>query len=397
MDLPVVIAGAGIGGLSAALALGARGHDVLVVERADELAEVGAGLQLSPNACRVLNDLGVLDRLMPHAVAPRAIRIGSGRTGREIASIELGDRIANRHGAPYLVVHRADLQRTLYDRALEQGGIKVRLGSEIIEVGDTPDGIVQCHVQTGNILTQIPAKALIGADGVWSRVRGRVPGHKEAEYTGLTAYRATLPAESVDEDLLTRTGLWLGPNAHLVHYPIRAGREFNLVALVPERWTEEGWSATADRATLLDHFGKWASAVKTLLEKPETWLKWALCGVDANGPWSDGKIALLGDAAHAMLPFAAQGAAMAIEDAAVLAHLFPPSETDVPAALKAYETARRKRVKKVQETAAENGRIYHLNGPLAIGRDTVMKLMPADRLSARQDWIYGWTPPRSRS
>jgi salicylate hydroxylase len=394
MDLPVIIAGAGIGGLSAALALGARGHDVLVIERADELAEVGAGLQLSPNACRVLDDLGVLDRLMAHAVAPRSIRIGSGRTGREIASIGLGDRIANRYGAPYLVVHRADLQKTLFDRAVEQGRIEVRLGSEIIEVGDTPDGIVQCHVQTRDILTQMPAKALIGADGVWSRIRGRVPGHKQAEYTGLTAYRATLPAERVDDDLLNRTGLWLGPNAHLVHYPIRAGREFNLVALVPEKWTEEGWSATADRATLLRHFGNWAPGVKGLLEKPDTWLKWALCGVDANGPWSDGKVALLGDAAHAMLPFAAQGAAMAIEDAAVLAHLFPPSATDVRAVLKAYETARRKRVKKVQETAAENGRIYHLSGPLAIGRDTVMKLMPPDRLSARQDWIYGWTPPR---
>ncbi|WP_346909891.1 FAD-dependent monooxygenase [uncultured Roseibium sp.] len=394
MDLPVVIAGAGIGGLSAALALGAAGHDVLVVERAGELAEVGAGLQLSPNACRVLDDLGVLDRLMPYAVAPRTIRIGSGRTGREIARIDLGDRIAERHGAPYLVVHRADLQKTLFDRALEQGRIEVRLGSEIIEVGDTPDGIVQCHVQTGNILSQIPAKALIGADGVWSRIRGRVPGHKQPEYTGLTAYRATLPAEHVDEDLLSRTGLWLGPNAHLVHYPIRAGREFNLVALVPERWTEEGWSATADRATLLGHFGNWAPGVKALLEKPGSWLKWALCGVDANGPWSDGKIALLGDAAHAMLPFAAQGAAMAIEDAAVLAHLFPPSATDIRAVLKAYEAARRKRVKKVQETAAENGRIYHLSGPMALGRDTVMKLMTADRLSARQDWIYGWTPPR---
>jgi salicylate hydroxylase len=394
MDLPVVIAGAGIGGLSAALALGARGHDVLVVERADELAEVGAGLQLSPNACRVLDDLGVLDRLMPHAVAPCNVRIGSGRTGKEIASIELGERIADRYGSPYLVVHRADLQKILFDRAMNLGRIEVRLGSEIIEVGDTHDGTLQCHVQSGDVLVGLPARALIGADGVWSRVRGRVPGHGQAKYTGLTAYRATLPAEKVGDELLADTGLWLGPNAHLVHYPIRAGREFNLVALVPERWTEEGWSATADRATLLGHFRNWAPGVKSLLEKPETWLKWALCGVDADSPWSDGRITLLGDAAHAMLPFAAQGAAMAIEDAAVLAHLFPPSATDIPAVFKAYETARKQRVKKVQETAAENGRIYHLSGPLAIGRDTVMKLMPPDRLSARQDWIYGWMPPR---
>lgn len=394
MDLPVVIAGAGIGGLSAALALGAGGHDVLVVEKADELAEVGAGLQLSPNACRVLDDLGVLDSLMPHAVAPGGIRIGSGRTGREIVKIGLAERIAARHGAPYLVVHRADLQKALFDRALHQGRIEVRLGSEILEVGDTPDGTLQCHVRSGGRILEIPAKALIAADGVWSRVRERVPGHAQAKYTGLTAYRATLQAEKVDSGLLADTGLWLGPDAHLVHYPIRAGREFNLVALVPEKWTEEGWSATADRETLLGHFRNWAPNVRSLLEKPDTWLKWALCGVDADGPWSDGRIALLGDAAHAMLPFAAQGAAMAIEDAAVLAHLFPPSATDIPAVFRAYETARKQRVKKVQETAAENGRIYHLGGALAIGRDTVMKLMRPDRLSARQDWIYGWTPPR---
>ncbi|MBD1548155.1 FAD-dependent monooxygenase [Roseibium aggregatum] len=394
MDLPVVIAGAGIGGLSAALALGAGGHDVLVVEKADELAEVGAGLQLSPNACRVLDDLGVLDSLMPHAVAPGGIRIGSGRTGREIVKIELGERIAARHGAPYLVVHRADLQKALFDRALHQGRIDIRLGSEILEVGDTPDGTLQCHVRSGGVIAQITARALIGADGVWSRVRERVSGHAQAKYTGLTAYRATLPAEKVNGDLLADTGLWLGPDAHLVHYPIRAGREFNLVALVPEKWTEEGWSATADRETLLGHFRAWAPNVRSLLEKPDTWLKWALCGVDAEGPWSDGRIALLGDAAHAMLPFAAQGAAMAIEDAAVLAHLFPRSATDIRAVFRAYEAARKRRVKKVQKTAAENGRIYHLGGPLAVGRDTVMKLMRPDRLSARQDWIYGWTPPR---
>jgi len=394
MDLPVVIAGAGIGGLSAALALAAAGHRVLVVEKAGVLVEVGAGLQLSPNACRVLDDLGVLDSLRPHAVAPRNIRIGSGRTGREIAKIELGDRITARHGAPYLVVHRADLQKALFDRAMTRDRIDIRLDSEVIDTGDTPDGTLQCHIRSGAVIAAVPARALIGADGVWSAIRGRVPGHRQANYTGLTAYRATLPAETVAGDLMADTGLWLGPNAHLVHYPIRAGREFNLVALVPETWTEEGWSAAADRATLLDHVRNWAPNVRSLLERPEAWLKWALCGVDAGGPWTGGRIALLGDAAHAMLPFAAQGAAMAIEDAAVLAHVLPPDAADIPAALKAYEATRRQRVKKVQETAAENGRIYHLGGPLAIGRDTVMRLMPPDRLSARQDWIYGWTPPR---
>ena len=390
MTHPIIIAGAGIGGLTAALALSEKGHHVIVVERAAELAEVGAGLQLSPNACRVLVNLGVLELLDQKAVAPQSLRIFSARSGNEITRIALGKQIAARYGAPYLVIHRADLQHALFDKAKAQERISFRFNSEIIDCDRAPGADLNCRIRLTNDLERISAKALIGADGVWSKTRNRIPGHAEAAYSGLTAYRATLPADEVDKAFLTDTGLWLGPNAHLVHYPIRGGKEFNLVGLVPEKWTEEGWSATANRQQFLRHFQKWSPRLTTLLEKPDTWLKWALCGVNANRPWTDGKLTLLGDAAHAMLPFAAQGAAMAIEDAAVLASLFPTTTNDISAVFKAYESVRKPRVIKVQQTAVENGRIYHLSGPMAFGRDTVMRLMPPEKLSARQDWIYGW-------
>jgi salicylate hydroxylase len=393
MTFPVFVAGAGIGGLSAALALSARGHDVIVLERSLELKEVGAGLQLSPNACRILDNFGVLDHVRAAATAPDHIAIGSARQGTEITRIALGDAMTRRYGTPYLVVHRADLQRALFEKARSDPKIEVRFSTGISELDDAGDSGVTCTVVSGGARETLAARAVIGADGVWSTTRQFVPDHAKTRYSGLTAYRATLQANRVEPDLLNHTGLWLGSNAHLVHYPISGGARFNLVALVPEEWTEEGWSAEGSRAELLSHFENWAPSLRRLIDLPENWLKWALCGVDANGPWSSGRLALLGDAAHAMLPFAAQGAAMAIEDAAVLASCFSPSETDIPSAFKAYEAARKPRVKKVQKTAEENGRIYHLGGPVAIGRDIALKLMRPQKLANRQDWIYSWTPP----
>ncbi len=392
MTYPVVVAGAGIGGLTAALALNARGHEVAVIERAEALEEVGAGLQLSPNATRILRDLKVLDTLGSKAVRPDHIVIGSARQGAEITRIPLGDQIEARHGAPYLVVHRADLQMALYQTAKVRSGITFKFGTTVHKAEDDAEGPLICHADAKGETQEIRALALIGADGVWSKTRLQVPGHSEAAYSGLTAYRATIPTSQVGAGLLKNTGLWLGPNAHLVHYPLCGGDTFNLVALVPEKWTEEGWAAKADRQVLLGHFGKWAPSLRSLLAQPGTWLKWALCGVDGAGSWTHGRIALLGDAAHGMLPFAAQGAAMAIEDAAVLANKLSPEENDVAHALKTYETARKDRVVKVQKTAVENGRIYHLSGPIALGRDMTMKLMRPEKLASRLDWIYGWTP-----
>ncbi|WP_417689985.1 FAD-dependent monooxygenase [Roseibium sp.] len=394
MTDPVLIAGAGIGGLSAALALARKGHQIIVCEHAKSLKEVGAGLQLSPNATRCLNELGVLAPIRARAFEPADVCIRSGSSGQNLAQVPLGSELASRYGTPYLVVHRADLQRALFEAALATGAIDVRFRHDFEDVSASKNGLSASFKNDDNGQVSIDACALIGADGVWSKVRTCVAGHSEAAFTGRTAYRATIPASDVDAELLRDTGLWLGSNAHLVHYPIRSGTEFNIVALVAEDWHEETWSAPADRNALLARFSNWAKPARDLMAKPDRWLKWALCGVPANAPWISGRIALLGDAAHAMLPFAAQGAAMAIEDALVLGSVLDPAPLDVPAALRHYQSQRQARVAKVQATAAKNGRIYHMSGPMAFARDTVLRMSSRQSLGARMNWIYGWRPPR---
>ena len=393
-DTPIVIVGAGIAGLTAALALAADNHNVIILERTGELAEVGAGLQLSPNACRVLQSVGVFDLVASNAVAPESVRIRSGRTGADLARLPLGAKILKRHGTPYFVIHRADLQKALISRVLETPNIDLWLSSEVQDVQEAPSNGLRCFFEKAREPGELTAKALIGADGVWSQTRRFIPGHKAAQFTGKTAYRTTIPAGMVDWQLMLDTGLWLGPNAHLVHYPVRDGAQFNLVALVDERWTEETWSAPTDGADMQRNFTKWAAQPRALLDIPRNWTKWALCGVDASGPWTNGRIALIGDAAHAMLPFVAQGAAMGIEDAAVLAACLKPGTSEtIPSALNSYEGQRRGRVKSVQDMAATNARIYHLSGAPAFARDTALRLMPSRKLLSRVDWIYGWRPP----
>lgn len=397
-DTPIIIAGAGIAGLTAALTLAADNHNVIILERTGELAEVGAGLQLSPNACHVLQSIEVFDPVASHAVAPENVRIRSGRTGADLARLPLGAKILERYGAPYFVVHRADLQKVLINRVLETSNIDLWLSSEVQDVHTAPSNGLRCCFKKAGQSGELAAKALIGADGVWSQTRRFIPGHKAAQFTGKTAYRTTIPAGQVDWQLMLDTGLWLGPNAHLVHYPIRNGAQFNLVALVDERWTEETWSAPTNGADMRRNFTKWADQPRALLEIPKNWTKWALCGVDASGPWTNDRIALIGDAAHAMLPFVAQGAAMGIEDAAVLAACLKPGASEsIPAALNSYESQRRERVMSVQDMAATNARIYHLSGPIAFARNTALRLTPSEKLLSHVDWIYGWRPPDQSS
>ena len=395
MTARVVVAGAGIGGLTAALALARTGREVLVLERAAALNEVGAGLQLSPNACHCLAGLDVLETVRARAFEPEAIRIRSADNAGDLTRLPLGATVERRYGAPYLVVHRADLQQALFDAANAEPSIEISFGQSIASVEQRGDGLPQVITNdTSGQRRSHEASLLVGADGVWSSVRNSIAGHETARFSGRTAYRATVPSDMVSPDLLNETGLWLGSHAHLVHYPVRQGREFNIVAIVAENWTEQTWSAPADREALLQRFSGWAPEARELLATPDSWLKWALCGVPASGPWVSERTALLGDAAHGMLPFAAQGAAMAIEDAVVLASLLKSNETDIASALLTYERVRRPRVAKVQSLAQQNGKIYHLGGPLAFARNTVMRMTAPDRLAARMDWIYSWRPDR---
>ncbi len=391
---PIVVAGAGMGGLCAALALRGQGHDIVLMDKAPELSEVGAGLQLSPNACSVLRQLGVLQALEPLACAPGHLQIRSGKTGDLLGRVRLGSYIENRHGSPFRVIHRADLQRVLFEKVGETPGIAIRLGAEVLDLVPAQNGDLVCRFQENDEKQGIACKALIGADGVWSRTRRLVPDHRNARFSGHVAYRATLPMDQVPARWAGDSGLWLHQHCHLVHYPVRGGRELNIVALAKEAWEDQTWSAPVEKDALLRVFRDWPAEIRNLLAKPQSWLKWALCSVDANGPWTHGHVALVGDAAHAMLPFMAQGAAMAIEDAAVLARLLPRDTQNIPAALRAFERERKPRVSQIQRKSFRNATTFHFSGLPAMARDTVLRLSSPESLTARFDDIYGWTPER---
>ncbi|MBR0715138.1 FAD-dependent monooxygenase [Bradyrhizobium liaoningense] len=392
----IFIAGAGIGGLTAALALAAKGFRVVVLEKAERLEEVGAGLQLSPNASRILVGLGLSERLRLRAVTPEAVSIMSARAGGELLRLPLGEAAALAAGAPYWVVHRADLQAALAAQVADHPDIELRLGATFEDVAAHARGLTVVH-RIGNSRRNDVASVLIGADGIWSTVRQHLFPEVQPQFSGLIAWRGTFEARQLPKEYTSRrVQLWMGPGAHLVAYPIAGGRQINVVAIVPGTWNRPGWSTPGDPFELMEAFlaQRWPGPARMMLTAVDSWRKWALFGVPEGCEWSKGSIALLGDAVHAMLPFAAQGAGMAIEDAAVLAqHLAgnaTESAAEIAAALKQYGRARRARVRQVQRTARQQGQIYHLTGPLALARDLAIRALGPERMLARQDWIYGW-------
>ena len=392
----IFIAGAGIGGLTASLSLAAKGFRVVVLEKAERLEEAGAGLQLSPNASRILVGLGVRERLGSRSVMPESICIMSARAGREIARLPLGEAAASKAGAPYWVVHRADLQAALQALVNDHPDIDLRLGCQFEDVAPHAKGLTVVQ-RSGGSRHQELALALIGADGIWSSVRHHLFPDVQPQFSGLIAWRGTLDATQLPREYTSRrVQLWMGPNAHLVAYPISGARQINVVAVVPGTWNRPGWSAPGAANEIKKAFAssRWPGPARMMIGAVDDWRKWALFTVPDGGEWTAGAIALLGDAAHAMLPFAAQGAGMAIEDAAVLAKCLGEgvgeSAAGIPAALKRYERLRRSRVARVQRTARRNGMVYHLNGVAALARDLFIRSMGPQRMLARQDWIYDW-------
>lgn len=389
--VPVAIVGAGIAGLTLALALARRGVECMVLERAAVLAEVGAGLQLSPNASRVLRDLGLGDAIDRAGVRPAALVVRDAAAGgRAIVRLPLGSAIEATYGAPYVVIHRGDLQAALLDAVRSTPGIGLTTGVDVRAIDVT--AAAARLTLAGGPVTDVTADVVVGADGVRSFVRRHVFGGGDAAYTGRTAWRATFPAEAEPAglELATATGLWLGGGAHLVHYPIRAGREINLVAAVDDGWREDGWDVAGNPAVLLEAFAGWPPAVLDLLARPTAWRRWALCGAPDDTPWRRGRAVLIGDAQHAMLPFVAQGGAMAIEDAAVLArHLADPAQP-LDDRLARFEAARRDRVRAVVATARRNASVYHLTGLPAAARNAAMRVLGPKGLARQMDWIWGW-------
>ena len=385
----IVIAGAGIGGLTAALALTRAGFRAVVLEQAARLEETGAGIQLSPNATRVLFDLGLGERLRPLAVAPEAIRVVNGASGRDIVRVPLGLTAAQRYGAPYWVIHRADLQAVLAITIAESPDVTLRLGTRVENFAVHQHGIT-VEVRGTQGLRDEQCIALIGADGLWSTLRTRLGERRAPRFARRTAWRAVVPAAGLtDEFRESVTGLWLGRDAHLVHYPVKGGREINIVAIVRDDWHEPGWSAPGRQGELATRFAGFAPQARALIAVPDRWQKWALFDRRPGRPRTRDPVTLIGDAAHPMLPFLAQGGAMAIEDAAVLASCLGRDE-DVVRALRTYERTRRTRVARAQREARRNSWRYHLSGPLGFARNAVLSALGGENLLRSYDWLYGW-------
>ncbi|HEX2136965.1 MAG TPA: FAD-dependent monooxygenase [Microvirga sp.] len=389
--LSIGVVGAGIGGLAAALVLARQGHAVTLIERRGGFTEVGAGLQLSPNASRVLIGLGLGPALRRVASEPDRVVVRDARAGETIATVALGAFVRERFGAPFWVVHRADLQTVLLDAVRSEPRVRLVMGRKVDTIAQTPRA-VSLTLTTASGQTEPAFDAVVGADGVWSEMRRAVGDHRPAAYRGYVAWRAAIPRERAPPELAANeTGLWLGRSGHVVHYPVAGGRLLNIVAIERRADPVEGWSTPGDRATLLARFAQAAPRLRDLLAAPDGWLLWPLYDHPARR-LAKGRIALVGDAGHPVLPFLAQGAALAIEDAAALARSLSghaaPEE-----ALRAYERERLPRVRRVQRAARRNGRIYHAGALIAAARNAVMRRLGPQGMATRYAWLYGYGQP----
>jgi salicylate hydroxylase len=394
----IIVAGAGIGGLTTALALARAGFRLEVLDQSERLEAVGAGLQISPNATRLLIALGLGERLRPLVVAPTAIRIMAARTGREIMRVPLGPVVEQRYGAPYWVIHRGDLHAALLAAASEHPDIAVELGRKVDAFAVHANGVTVHTARRGETAESFGI-ALVGADGLWSSVRAQLADRAPPRFAKRVAWRATVPAEKVAAEFREPiVHLWLGPNSHLVHYPVNAGRTVNIVAIAHDSWHHEGWNNVAWPAEVLSRFSgrAWSTSPRTLLEAAESWLKWALFDRPPLRRWGRGPVTLVGDAAHPMLPFLAQGAATAIEDAAVLAACIGKPPTDakphLATAMRIYEEKRRARTADIQRGARINAALYHLRWPAAHLRNHALAATEGESFLRRFDWIYDWKP-----
>jgi salicylate hydroxylase len=384
---PVVIAGGGIGGLTLGLALAKNGLASTILERDEAFSEAGAGIQLGPNAVRILQGLGVGAPLTSLVTCPQAITVLDGPSGRPLARLPLGKWIARRHGAPYWVARRADLQAALLAAVKASPLIEVATAFEVARFEESGDEI--CVLSQDGRMAR--GALLVGADGHWSTVRHQLWPSNGLTFAGKTAARALLPMETLPRPYSEPvTCVWLAPQCHVVHYPVRGGAELAVVVIANEQWMGRGWSATADRETVLDKLAPFAPGLRKVLASARDWRKWALYDHSPLQRWSRGRTTLLGDAAHPILPFLAQGGAMAIEDAATLAAVLAAHQLDVAGALLQYERTRRPRVSRVQTASRQSGRIYHLAGPLAAARNLVLRNVPGGRIMSRYDWLYGW-------
>ena len=384
----ILIIGAGIGGLTLAHACLQNGFEVTLFEKAVSLEPVGAGIQISPNAVKVLKGLDLFDYVSENAFYPEAIETRLGRSGRQIFSIDLKGKSQRRWGAPYLHIHRADYISAL-SGALPQGVLK--LGTDVKHIDQT-DTHARVELSSGET---IEGDILIGADGIHSVVRDYICGEVAADFTGNIAWRSIVPLEALGGNIPPPTACaWFGPGRHAVTYRLGAEGQFaNFVGVVEtDDWLEEGWSIEGQKGEALEDFDGWDPVITQLIETSDKLYKWALFDRPPLSKWHKGRVALLGDAAHPMLPFLAQGAAMAVEDGWVLSQAL--KSYPIEKALTLYHMARLPRTTKVQAASRANMKTFHISGPLSqlstYGPMWIGGRVLPSVIGSRFDWIYGY-------
>ena len=355
-DLPILVAGGGIGGLAAALALARKGRSVHVLESSADFREVGAGIQLGPNVFRMFERLGLTEAINASAVFPGSLVMRDGLSGEEVTRIPLGDAFRARFKYPYAVIHRPDLHQAILEAVRRSPEVVLTPSAKVTGFEDLGERVL-VKSEGGE---SFEGAALIGADGLWSRVRAQLLHEGKPRVSGHIAYRAVLRMPEVPEHLRSNdVVLWAGPKTHLVHYPLRRGELYNLVVVFHSNRYEEGWDTYGDPEELRERFRGQRPEVLELMAMVDAWKMWVLCDRDPVSQWSRGRVTLLGDAAHPMLQYLAQGGCMAIEDAVVLADQLDAAHGDFAAAFLAYQQQRYLRTTRVQLTARFYGDIYH--------------------------------------
>ena len=383
---PILISGGGIGGQITAFSHAHRGFPVRMFEQSAEFKEVGAGIQLGPNIFRMLEKVGLKDAVLADAHVPPAQEMRDALTGKLITRIPLGGTFEARFGQPYAVTHRADIHATFLKACQSTSLIQLETSRRVDGFTDHGDHVT-VTLNTGEAAR---GRALIACDGMWSKIRERIVGDGQPRVSGHIAYRGVLRKEDVPADLWRPdVMLWAGPRTHFVHYPLRRGELYNLVAVFHSDHYEEGWDAEGSKDVMWQHFKMQVPEVLRMLERINTWRMWVLCDREPVKDWTKGNVTLLGDAAHPMLQYLAQGACMATEDAVVLADKVAASPDDLPAAFKAYQEARYLRTGRTQVMARVYGEFYHARGVTAELRDMAIGSRTTEQSYDGINWLYG--------
>lgn len=385
-NMPILVAGGGIGGFAAALALAKRGFKIQIFEQAPEIGEIGAGIQLGPNAFNAFDALGIGDRARARAVYTDYMVMHDAIDEYRVGRIETDEKFIQRFGNPYAVIHRADIHGSLVEGAQEVGDIEIITDCRIVNVEQEQDSVTITD-QKGNRYT---GQALIGADGVKSVVREKYVGDP-ALVTGHVVYRAVVPKAEFPENLQwNAASIWVGPNCHLVHYPLRGGEEYNVVVTFHSREQEEWGVKDGSKEEVLSYFEGICPKAHQLIELPKSWRRWATADREPIDQWTYGRVTLLGDAAHPTTQYMAQGACMAMEDAVTLGEALRITNNNIVEAFEIYQRARVARTARIVLSSREMGKLYHAKGVQRMVRNDLWRGRSSEGFYEAMAWLYSW-------